>query len=780
MAEDATTPVQRSTPLRTAELVTSASFPCLPTATRSATAQTAPHAFTVAGLEIPVPRRSDAAVTERRSQRLSSIALVGGILIPLVGLLPELLYLTPDLNDGAFHLGVARNTIDAIREGANPLDFWVPTWLSGFPLFRYYQPGPYLLLALLHFLCGGALPLLLLYRVVTIFALVLFPPANYLALRWLGLRRDTACWAAFLSCMIAAHNTYGIEMESFTWTGWGLFAQAVALPLLPLALAGGWRAVQDNGRTLGYAAILAAAFLTHILYGYLAALSLVLVPFMLPRATRMTRGVLRLGRFYAQTFALIAFFVVPLMIGLPYHAKSLYDEATKFDSHGAAVILNWLFSGALLDYQRLPVMTGLALAGLYRCARKWFEGGSMVHGWIGSGFILWTLLYFGRATWGPLVDLLPTSHGLHMQRLVSGVQIFAIWLAAIALSALWRWCVGFEVRAVRSLAVGLCVLLILPIVAERVRYFVRDRQYVAQGKQEFDRDAVDFEPVLRVLRETPGRVYAGRAGNWGSSYKVGQVQVYHLLSAEAITQVANAPYSWALTTDFEMQLDWLDEPSSNLYDVRYLLTDQQRQPPPGSELVLHSGRHYLYRLPSDGPFSLVSVPVAIAGDKDTVWYMTMSWVKGSWSRERTHARLLLSGDDAGGLPVIHMVDPFRYVPPQGGEVHNVFDPPGVFVQAAAPPPRGTIKDVSFSRQQAGATVELDAPSVVLFKATYHPDWHAAVDGAAVPTMVLTPGLLGVQVPAGVHTLRMVYRAGWWKIALLLAGVLVALVIDRQK
>ena len=39
----------------------------------------------------------------------------------------------------------------------------------------------------------------------------------------------------------------------------------------------------------------------------------------------------------------IAFFVVPLMLHSAYHAKSLYDEAAKFDSHGAKVILTWLF-----------------------------------------------------------------------------------------------------------------------------------------------------------------------------------------------------------------------------------------------------------------------------------------------------------------------------------------------------------------------------------------------------------------------------------------------------
>jgi len=124
-----------------------------------------------------------------------------------------------------------------------------------------------------------------------------------------------------------------------------------------------------------------------------------------------------------------------------------------------------------------------------------------------------------------------------------------------------------------------------------------------------------------------------------------------------------------------------------------------------------------------------------------------------------------------------MVDPFRYRRPQEEE-RNVFDPPGLFVQPAPAPPAGSIKNLSLSRQEASATVELQQPGVVLFKVTYHPGWRAALDGAAVPTIVLTPGLLGVAVPAGVHTLQLTYRSGWLKVALLLVGVLFAVAIDR--
>jgi len=706
------------------------------------------------------------------------VALAVGILVPLVGLWPELLHLTPDVNDGAFHLGVTRNTIAAIREGLNPLDFWVPTWLSGFPLFHYYQPAPYLLMAALHFVSGGAIPLLLLHRAVTIVALALFPLTNYAALRWLQQPRETAACAALLSWLISAHGGYGIELESFTWSGWGLFTQAVALPLLPLALAAGYQAIHRQRRTLGSAALVAATLLAHVLYGYIAAISLVLVPFMVFGSDDMRRRAIGLGRFGAQIFALTTFFVVPLVRDGAYHAKSLYDAAEKFDSHGARVILGWLFSGALFDYHRLPVLTGLIAVGLYFATRDWLERRDDVHGWFACGFMLWLALYFGRATWGALVDLLPLSRGLHMERLSSGVDLFALWLAAIALGRLVRWCIdGWSPATQSAVAIGIIALL-APMFVERTRYLTQNARNVALAQQRFEREAPGFEPILRELRSHPGRVYAGRSGNWGSKYKVGDVQVYHLLSAAAIAQLANAPFSWALSTDFQMQLDWPDRATYELYDTDYVLTDQPQHVQPGSRLLVLSSRHYLFRLDSEGPFGIVSTPLKIVGSSDTTWYATATWARSNWPAVRALAQLEFIPDGAGSIRTIRMLDPFRYVTEGSDEPHNIFDTPSVFADEPPPAPRGVLRDAMVSRQNAQVTAEMEEPGVVVFKATYHPAWRAFVDGIATPTLVLTPGLIGVHVPAGRHSLRLAYQPGWLKVGLLLSGVLIALALDR--
>jgi len=715
----------------------------------------------------------------------NALLIAAGLLVPLVVVAPEIFYLTPDLNDGAFHLGVARNVVAAIREGTCALDFWVPTWLAGFPLFHYYQPGPYLALALIDLVSPHHVPLLFWYRTMTLLVLTLVPLTTYIALRWLGLGRDVAACAALLSCTVSTPGYYGIELGSFTWSGYGLFNQAVAFPLLPLALAGGWRALQRGGATLSAAAIVAATFLAHVLFGYITVLSLGLVPFLAGMGAPFGRRLLALLRFYVQVLALIAFFVVPLWLHLAVHAKSLYDAASKFDSHGMVVILTRLFSGSMLDDGRFPILTLLALIGAYLCARRWLENESAVHGWLLWGFVFWTLLSFGRATWGPLVDLLPMSRGLHMERLVCGLQLFGVWLAAVALGDILRRCRSVEPRILRGVAVvGACGLLVGPVLAERARYAAHNARLVREAKDAFDEEITAFAPVLDLLRDSerraPGRVYAGRSGGWGADYQVGQVPVYQLLSAEAIPTVGHAPFSWALSTDVQLALDWPDESTVDLYDVRYLLTDQRREPPTGSELLMQSGKHRLYRLRTEGRFGLVTTPVAVSGPLDDLWYVTKLWAASPWPRKRAHPRVLAGRDVAGGLPVARMTDPFRLSGPGARGERNVFESPGLYTAVRPARPKGVLVHQEVSRQAAQVVVLLDSPGVVLFKSTYHPWWRASVDGIRVKTMLLMPGFIGVEVPAGRHRLRLEYGMGWVKPVLLLLGILAASALELRK
>lgn len=719
-----------------------------------------------------------AAGSPLRFKYFSRLMLAAAMVLPLAGLLPELLRPTADLNDGAFHLGVARETIAVIRDGNSPIDFWMPNWIAGFPLFHYYQCGPYLLLAAFDLLSGGAVPLLVLYRAMTLAALAAFPLANYVAAGWLGLRREVAVWAALLGFMIAGGARYGIELESFTWSGWGLFTQAMALPLLPLALAGGWRATQQGGRTARWAGLLAVTFLAHVLYGYIAALTLLLIPLAAPRLDGARRSAIGIIRLHAQTFALLAFFVLPLMWHAAYHAKSLYDEAAKFDSYGAAEILTWLFSGDLLDHGRLPVMTLLCACGFYLCLREWLINRSWVHGWVVCAFCFWTCLYFGRPTWGALIDLLPMTRGLHLERLSSAVHLFAIWLAAIAAGNATHWCLSRGRTLWVTGATAVALLAAVAVMAgERIEYLQRNAALAAAGQVGFERDRGDFEPVLRFLRAHPGRVYAGRKGNWGDVYKIGDVAVYHLLSAEGIAQIGQAPFSWAWSTDFQVQLDWPEPWAADLYDIRYILSNGHN-PGAGWEPALTSGPHHLYRRTVASPFVVVSTPLAIAGDFDDTWYATQIWTKGLWPRRQAHARLIAPGAAAGDLPVLRMLDAFHFTRPDGA-VQHLLDPPDLFLGEPSPPATGGLRDVVEKRGEASVSTDLSQAGTVLFKTTYNPGWRAELDGVTITPFQVTPGLLAVDVPAGAHQLRLVYSATWIKTVIALLGLMMAWLLDRR-
>jgi hypothetical protein len=81
-------------------------------------------------------------------------------------------------------------------------------------------------------------------------------------------------------------------------------------------------------------------------------------------------------------------------------------------------------------------LTILAAAGLAVCLWRWRRERYRVPVILA---ITWLLLYFGRPTWGVLLNLLPLSHDLQLHRLIAGVHLGGIYLMGIGLALPWRW-----------------------------------------------------------------------------------------------------------------------------------------------------------------------------------------------------------------------------------------------------------------------------------------------------------------------------------------------------
>jgi len=127
-----------------------------------------------------------------------------------------------------------------------------------------------------------------------------------------------------------------------------------------------------------------------------------------------------------------------------------------------------------------------------------------------------------------------------------------------------------------------------------------------------------------------------------------------------------------------------------------------------------------------------------------------------WPWQHIHILLDLTKGASPGFPFLTVAGPLPAVSPE--------------------PPPGAVVTEHKTDEQYGALVHMTGPGYVLFKMTWHPNWRALVDGSVTPTVMLTPGFIGIAVAPGEHRIEMIYSPGVMKWVLLLAGAAAAAII----
>ena len=100
-----------------------------------------------------------------------------------------------------------------------------------------------------------------------------------------------------------------------------------------------------------------------------------------------------------------AWMLVPLLTDADGPSTTSSAAAPSTTTAGATRIMRWLIAGDLFDAKRLPLLTGLLVVGLIVAVvqGRRREPPRVV---IGLGLVA-LLLFFGRPTLGPVIDLLP-------------------------------------------------------------------------------------------------------------------------------------------------------------------------------------------------------------------------------------------------------------------------------------------------------------------------------------------------------------------------------------
>lgn len=677
------------------------------------------------------------------------------------------------------------------------VDHWVPNWAQGYNLPFYYSHIPQILIVASWRLLPS-LSLFTYYHWVIYFLMCLFPLSVFLALRVIRLPWLAAGIGALMASQISTDGFYGFDPASFLWRGWGLSSQLFAMIWMPLAIAYSWRFFMRNHKT--YHVAPAALFLTLTAMGHLG-MGVIILLSLIPLALAQPVFYL-LEQDYPKTMELLkintgklivlgttvifflSYWIIPILLTNNYHNISFWDPVWKFNSYGAGEVLTRLLNGNLFDFGRFPWMTTLVFVGIFVSVLSEHFAFTLL-------FLFWLLLYFGRTTWGWLIDLIPTMTEFHISRFIVGVHLAGLFLVPIAIS----WFVSLLPKRFSLFAylfIGIFVYFALS--PQTIRYGQYNDVLIRQANDKYHKDEAGVSDMFQTLRShAPARVYAGRGGNWGKDFKLADTPIFMHLSTYGIPTVLWLPETWSPNSDIEQYFSEDVAAHYDLFNLGAVIAPPTVTRQPFWKLVKQTPAWNSYTVETSG-YITGGVRVAIVGvDKRSYINVVRLWIQSDAHKKGLYPELTFAKGypRTWGLPNFKMIDEVTYKIPDGS-VHNLFaEPPRYF-------PPGVSSDeqlnkmkllqydsVSVSSQEddsdmifkAKVTVGKDcAECIVVLKQSFHPNWRATIDGKPVQPFSVFPVFTAVPVSEGTHDIVFSYKPSRLKVILLVIeiGVLIFL------
>ncbi|MBC8280072.1 MAG: YfhO family protein [Chloroflexi bacterium] len=733
-------------------------------------------------------------------------ALLGAVAFNLWHLFPETTGGSVPSNDRMLHLLLIESAVDAMTHWNDFTDPWQGTMSMGFPLFHHYQHLPHVSVALIHTLTFQIFPVIDLMRWVTYLLISLFPLSLYWSLRRFSFDPLTCAMGGLLASLIGSDilsNFGGFGYVNYVFDGWGLYAQLWGMVLLPIALAFGYQTVRTGQGYFWATLLLSATLMSHLVYGYMAFLTLGFLTFVPIAPITFNKAFAlavlehwkRLLILFVLVVSVTLYFIVPFILDQEHFANFNFTDITK-DSFGHQVVLEALVKGNLFDIDRFPVFSILVFVGIGVCIFNWRKTYYLVPL---VAFVLWLLLFFGRTTWGPLIDLLPFSDTIHMHRFIGGVHLSGIMLAGIALAFPWRWAVSQgNVRYIVGV-LALTLLILSPLYIERRSYLSDNAEAKQVHLQAMQSEQEAMDKVIETLQELPpGRVYAGLlpfynsyefGERWGEVYRIGGTPVLSILGVAGFDVFASNVHGYSLPSGVLYSFNETSLEQFNLFNIRYVVAPEDFQPedstvPDFMKPVAQFGRHRIFQVETSGYFDLVGSILQFSGEQSAHFSAAQAWLGSGLLELKRHPQMSISGSPKlqkeGERPNTVISAPALSV---DSALSSQDELDSYISEASAGPSRGSIISENIGRDYFSTTVNVERESMLMLKVTYHPNWRATVDGSKVDTVMLMPGFTGVQLAPGEHQVIMEYRSrnlrkillGFGLIALISIGL-----IERRK
>ena len=290
-----------------------------------------------------------------------------------------------------------------------------------------------------------------------------------------------------------------------------------------------------------------------------------------------------------------------------------------------------------------------------------------------------------------------------------------------------------------------------------------DRQNAAAIAAQRRSDATQGADVDRlaafIKASGGGRVYAGMPSNWGAGFMVGHVPVFKYLESRDVDEVGYTLPTSSLMTDPEYQFDDGNLSEYRLFGIHYLIVPAGYLPPVGARLTMRSGQYWLWTVDAGGYVNVGRIVGELAANRADVGSRSVALLRSGLAQAGDYLRL------AYGEPT--------------GRRDSIATAPSARRQSGTGAVRAETDNLAGG--EASATVTIRESAVAVLSASLDSGWTVTVDGRRQAVRAIAPALVGVELPAGTHTVVFRYRGfGDYAVLFALCALIVAALAGAEQ
>jgi hypothetical protein len=698
-----------------------------------------------------------------------------------------------DPNDNSFHFALiddAKQIWKEVLKGKlSPiylLDSWNERWAEGFSLSQYYSHLPEAAISLLSFIVP--IPPFKLFVIIRTLLLILLPVSFFLGAIILGYTPIFGVIFAFFSQAIFTDGLYGLDSPSFLWRGWGLFTQLLAVAILPIAFAYGvsyFKTKKNLGKAILFNFLLAQAHFGMFYLLLFAYPVYSLVPD--PRSgtvqgsapQRMWSSGKRILILLSYLLVSLAYFIVPFFTTSQYRNFSLWDPIWKFNSWGLNQIIIWFGNGDLFDFNRFPFLTILIIGGVF-----WgLVSSNKFNRYLVLVFSSYFILFLGRDVLGPLISFIPGMSEYHIHRVIVMVQFTGLLIASGWVLNLFQSTKKFMDSRLHGNDTGYFFIILLVIslglyfvylIEKPIVNYVKDNDiWITRSNNDYQKNISDYQTIVdRLKKLPPARVYAGRPGNWGRNFKIGDTQIYMALSQDGFPTIGFLPESWSPNSDAEQFFDEENSKHYDLYNVGYLVLPVEKKAPQFANLIINKGKFSLYKVESEGWYTLGQSNLQVTTNKNNLVNIAHLWFNSPAFINKNYPVIALNNEKftfVNQLIKMYGQNSFDKNMPIWRE-NPMYGNQEKFEQ--------TLINKTEKKFSQGYSVNFKLKNqcqncILILKQTFHPNWEITVNGKKQKSFPVFPFYTAIQLNSpGNYQIIATYQPSSLKVFLLVFSVII--------